>query len=249
MALAVFRLKRDRPLVQCDTFSETQVTFCRRQIIPMLRVPIMAALYLLGTPAMAQFNPVRIVIDLTQQGSQRASLVTATIPPACTLRTTQASVNVATLLPAIPVANVDTNAAQLVFSCNTPTAMLSIASSGALLSAATAPIGREATKFTTRVPFTARADLLGVAQTSGSSVWVMSDSAAVGPRNLAVGVGTGQRIRTVAVSARNINSGGLIPVAGAYTGSICVGVDPAGVIGTPQCDAPLVAPKVGGTPQ
>ena len=214
-----------------------------------LRLLVVIVLSLLSTPALAQSGPSAVIVDLTQQASQRSAAVTTTIAPACSLNTPQATVYVATLLPAAAVTNIDTDSTNLIFRCNTPTAMLSIASSGALLNAATVPTGRDATKFTTRLPFTSRADLLGVAQTSGTSIWTMSDSLAVGPRNLAVGVGTGQRIRTVSVSARNINSGGLIPVAGAYTGSICVGVDPAGVIGTPQCDAPLVAPNLGGTPQ
>ena len=217
--------------------------------IRFLGVIVASGLCALGSPAFAQFNPEAITVDLTQAASQRSAAVTTTIAPACTISAPQTTVSVATLLPAAPVTGINTNAANLMFGCNTPTALLSIASSGALLNAAPVPTGREATKFTTRLPFSARADLLGVSQTSGTSIWTMSDSLAVGPRNLAVGVGTGQRIRTVSVSARNINSGGLIPVAGAYTGSICVGVDPAGVIGTPQCDAPLVAPNVGGTPQ
>lgn len=196
-------------------------------------------------PVFAQFNPAAITVDLTQQASQRGASVTTTIPAACTLSSPQTSVSVATLLPAAPVTGIDTGAAQLVFGCNTPTALLSISSSGALLNAAPVPTGREATKFTTRLPFLARADLLGVGQTSGTSIYTMSDNTAIGPTKLTVGVGTGQRIRTVSVSARGISSGGLIPIAGAYTGSICVGVDPAGVIGTPEC----AAPSIGGTPQ
>jgi hypothetical protein len=192
---------------------------------------------LASSPAAAQFNPAAITVDLTAQASGRSASVTTTIRPACTLSAPQVTVSLATLLPAAPVANVNTDAAQLQFGCNTPTALLSIASSGALLNSAAAPTGREATKFTRRLPFDARADLLGIAQASGPSIWVMSDNSVIGPTNLPIGVGTGQRIRSVAISARNISSQGLIPIAGPYTGTICVSVDPAGVANTPFCGA------------
>jgi hypothetical protein len=201
--------------------------------------PILAATTLCcATPAAAQFRPNAIIVDLTQQASQRSASVTTTIKPACVMNRPTASVSVASLLPAAPVSGVDSDAAQIIFGCNTPTALLSISSTGALTNSAPTPIGRDATKFTTRLPFSARADLLNIGQTSGASVWVMSDSSLLGPRALPVGTGTGQRIRTVAVSAQGINSSGRIPVAGTFTGSICVGVDPAGVVGSPQCGAP-----------
>jgi hypothetical protein len=202
-----------------------------------------------ASSAEAQFKQSSIIVDLTARTAQRSALVTTTIAPACTIRSPQTAVSVTTLLPAAAVLGLDSSAAELVFRCNTPTAMLSISSSGALLNSAPTPTGREATKFTTRLPFSARADLLDIGQASGTSIWTMSDSAVIGPTNLAVGVGTGQRIRTVSVSARGITSSGLIPVSGAYTGAICVGVDPAGVIGTPECALPIAQPVTQFGPQ
>jgi hypothetical protein len=186
-------------------------------------------------PAAAQFRPTSAVVDLTTVASQRGATVTTTIAPACSIRAPQVSVSVAANLPAAIVTGVDTGAAVLDFGCNTPLALLSIASSGALINGAPTPTGRDATKFTTRLPFSARADLLASGQTSGTSTLVMSDNSAIGPTNLAIGTGTGQRLRNVAVSARGISSDGRIPVAGLYTGSICVSVDPAGVASTPFC--------------
>lgn len=206
---------------------------------------IVGAVWLLcsATPVAAQLFPSPNFVDLRREATERSTSVTTTIRPACALSTPRASVRVTALLSAAPLSGFDTGATQLVFGCNTPTAMLSISSSGALVNNALQPTGREALKFTKRLAFLARADLMDIGQTSGESIWTMSDSATIGPSNLAVGVGTGQRIRTVLVSARGINSGGLIPIAGAYTGSICVGVDPAGVIGAPGCFEPfLVGP-------
>jgi hypothetical protein len=189
----------------------------------------------MASPAAAQFRPSGIVVDLTASASQRNATVTTTIAPACSIRAPQVNVSVAANLPAAVVTGVDTGAAVLDFGCNTPLALLSIASSGALINGAPTPTGRDATKFTTRLPFSARADLLASGQTSGTSTLIMSDNSAIGPTNLAIGTGTGQRLRNVAVSARGISSDGRIPVAGLYTGSICVSVDPAGVASTPFC--------------
>jgi hypothetical protein len=189
----------------------------------------------LGTQAFAQFNPASIIVDLTAQAQSRSTTVTTTIAPACTIRAPQLNVSVAANLPAAAVSGVDTGAAVLDFTCNTPLALLSISSSGALLNSAPAPTGRDATKFTTRLPFSARADLLVSGQSSGTSTIIISDNSAIGPTNLAIGAGSGQRLRNVAVSARGITSDGRIPVAGLYTGSICVSVDPAGLASTPFC--------------
>jgi hypothetical protein len=210
---------------------------------------VVAVICSVAGPAAAQFNPALITVDLSQNAVRRSASVTTTIAPSCTLTSPQTTVNVATLLPAAPISGIDTSTAQLVFGCNTPAALLSISSSGALLNAAPVPIGREATKFTTRLPFSARADLLNLGQVSGTSIWTLSDNAAIGATNLAVGIGTGQRIRTVSVKAQGITSTGLIPVSGAYTGAICVGVDPAGVIGAPECTPPVAQPATPFGPQ
>lgn len=188
-----------------------------------------------SSPAAAQFRPASVVVDLTTGASQRSASVNTTISPACSIRAPQVNVSVAANLPAAVLTGVDTDAAILDFGCNTPLALLSISSSGSLLNGAPTPTGRDATKFTTRLPFSARADLLASGQTSGTSTLIMSDNSAIGPTNLAIGTGSGQRLRNVAVSARGITSNGRIPVAGLYTGSICVSVDPAGVASTPFC--------------
>lgn len=208
-------------------------------------VSVIALCVFTPSGAAAQFNRARIIVDLTQQASQSSASVTTTVRPACTMRNPVASVRVADLLPAAAFTNKDSDPTQVFFRCNTPTARVSIASSGELLNPAPVPTGRAATKFTTSLPFSARADLLDIGQTSGQSVWVMSDNSAVGPTNLTVGEGTGQRLRTVSVKAASISSRGRIPVAGTYTGSICVGVDPAGILGAPQCNRPALAPIIG----
>jgi hypothetical protein len=202
-----------------------------------LTAPISMAfmISLVASPAAAQFRPSNIVVDLTAGGSQRSATVTTTIAPACTIRAPQLNVSVVANLPAAAVSGVNTGAAVLDFGCNTPTALLSISSSGALLNGAPTPTGRDAVKFTTRLPFSARADLLASGQTSGTSTLIMSDNSALGPSNLAIGTNTGQRLRNVAVSAQGITSNGRIPVAGLYSGTICVSIDPAGVAATPFC--------------
>jgi hypothetical protein len=202
-----------------------------------LTAPISMAfmISLIASPAAAQFRPSNIVVDLTAGGSQRSATVTTTIAPACTIRAPQLNVSVVANLPAAAVSGVNTGAAVLDFGCNTPTALLSISSSGALLNGAPTPTGRDAVKFTTRLPFSARADLLASGQTSGTSTLIMSDNSALGPSNLAIGTNTGQRLRNVAVSAQGITSNGRIPVAGLYSGTICVSIDPAGVAATPFC--------------
>lgn len=188
---------------------------------------------LLGTHVGAQGVPLSSLVPFS---SSRSASVVVTVNPACAVATQQNSVTIAALLPAAPVSGVNSPAARIDFFCNTLNALVSVSTTGRLTqSVATVPSGRESTKFTTGLDFTARGELVDYQSSASSSSFLISNLAAVGPTNRRVSDGTGTRRRSVFLQASDINSGGLIPVAGSYSGVICVGVDPAGVIAVPTC--------------
>lgn len=198
-----------------------------------------------ATSAYAQFGRDGVSPALLAAPTSQTGRVETRVNPACSVSSQTSSVSISALLPAAPVSGVSSPSARVDFFCNTPQARVSLSTPGAMRNTAvTAPSGREATLFTNSLGFDARAEMVSYLSNAPSPDFVMSNVASVGPVSRTVGEGTGTRRRSLLVQASSIQSGGLIPVAGVYSGVICVGVDPSGVSTAPVCAAPATSPSV-----
>jgi hypothetical protein len=159
---------------------------------------------------------------LSTTSTTTQSSVTSTIQPACAL-----TGSLTTFLVTVdPNGGVTAPAAQpLVVTCNTPDGNITIGSDDMVNTAA--PTIVETGTFTNVIKFIGQADGL-----TGGDAWTVDTRAATGFASAAtVGYNTTRRVRNLSVSVEGAApAGGLLPVAGSYSGTICVTVDPAGLL-------------------
>ena len=180
-----------------------------------------AAMIALAGPAFAQANPTLLTTPTTTQAA-----VTTNITNACAisgpLTTFTMSINPnGTVTAPAGVQNIKVT-------CNTPNGNISIGSDDMINSAAPAII--ETASFTNRIKFIGTA----AGPMFGGDTWKL-DSRASTPFVTAATIGNGpgnnRRIRDLAVSIENAApADGKLPVAGAYSGLICITVDPSGAL-------------------
>jgi hypothetical protein len=175
-----------------------------------------AAIVALAGPAFAQSAPTLVVGP-----SSASASVTTTVSSACALEGTLALFNMS-ISPngAVTTAAPSQN---LKVTCNTPNGNITIGSIDMVNSAA--PTILETAAFTNVIKFTGQADGL-----MGTDAWRL-DSRANGSLASAATVGfdTTRRVRNLVVSVESVAAtDGKLPVAGAYSGTICLTVDPSG---------------------
>jgi hypothetical protein len=175
-----------------------------------------AAIVALAGPAFAQSAPTLLVGPTSTSAS-----VTASVTSACALQGTLALFN----MSVSPNGAVTTAAPNqnLTVTCNTPNGNITIGSVDMINTAAPAIL--ETASFTNVIKFTGQADGL-----MGTDAWRL-DSRANGSFASAATVGfdTTRRVRNLVVSVESVApADGKLPVAGAYSGTICLTVDPSG---------------------
>lgn len=180
---------------------------------------------LFATVAMVAFAAPAFAQTLSEDPSSASSAVTTTVKPACALEGELSLFSVGVS----PNGEITAPAPQtLTVTCNTPMSIITIGSDDMVNN--DAPDIVETDTFTNVIKFTGQADGL-----TGGAAWRL-DSRENGALAFAATVGfdTDRRIRPLVVSIEGAApAGGLLPVAGSYSGTICVTVDPSGSIGGP----------------
>jgi spore coat protein U-like protein len=160
---------------------------------------------------------------LTTPSSTGPVAVTTTIVPACALTGTLSPFS----MTVSPNGAVTTAAAAqpITVTCNTPNGNVSIGSEDMVNLGA--PDIIETATFTNVIKFVGQADGL-----TGGDAWTLDSRTAAPFADAAtIGFNTDRRIRTLSVSIEGAApADGKLPVAGAYAGTVCVTVDPAGLL-------------------
>jgi hypothetical protein len=160
---------------------------------------------------------------LTTPSSTGPVAVTTSIVPACALTGTLAAFSL-TVNPNGAV-TAPATAQTVTVTCNTPNGNINIGSDDMVNSAAPAIV--ETGTFTNVIKFIGQADGL-----TGGDAWKVDSRASTPFANAAtIGFDTTRRVRTLSVSIEGAApADSKLPVAGGYAGTVCVTVEPAGVL-------------------
>jgi spore coat protein U-like protein len=179
---------------------------------------IATAIAMFAAPAMAQTLP-----TLTEEVKPATQEITTTVKPACELLSTLSNPTINLGVGAVATGAATINVGNITVTCNTPNSSVLVGSKN--LSNETATILQaDSRTFTSTVSFVARvfAPNWGVDSRAGflngTTAWPSAAAISVGLPN--------RRILNANVDIVNLSSAGLLPVAGTYTGSVCVTVDP-----------------------
>jgi hypothetical protein len=175
---------------------------------------IMAA----ATPAFAQ------AVTLSTEPTNASAAVTTTITPACAL--TGSITPFAVTVTPQGVATANGGVKTVTVTCNTRDANLTVGSND--MANTTAPAIVETAIFTNTINFVANAQ----GEIAGDSAGWALDSKTGGQAGIGtLGGSTNRRVRELRFNIANVAAqGGLLPVAGAYTGTMCLTVSPVGAL-------------------
>jgi hypothetical protein len=177
---------------------------------------IAAAVTLLAAPAMAQSLP-----TLTTADSSAAQAITTTVAPACSLTSTLANPTVNLGPNAVVPGTTPIVVGTISVVCNTPNSAVAVGSNNlsnpALINTADASIFTNSVSFVARIANSSYGLDSRAGYLNGSNKWGSS---------AAIGFGTNNRTLQANVDIVALDSGGRLPVAGTYTGRVCVTVDP-----------------------
>lgn len=184
-----------------------------------------AAASLLAAPAMAQSLP-----TLTTNDSSASLNVTTTVAPACELVSNMTNPNIAVGPNAItPNYLQGTSLGSVTVTCNTPNSAVQVGSNN--LSNPAQINEADASVFTNSIAFVAK--VVGSNYTFGLDSRAGAQGPNTWPISAALGAGgTNRRILKANVEIVGLSSGARLPVAGTYTGQVCVTVDPDAALST-----------------
>lgn len=169
-----------------------------------------------AAPAFAQSVP-----TLSTNNSNASAAVTTSITPACAL--TGSLTPFAVTVTPQGVATATGGTQSVTVTCNTRDANLTVGSND--MANTTAPAIVETNTFTNSIGFNAFA--LGTG--GAGDDWALDSKTGGQSGVVTIGHFTNRRIRTLALSVTNVApQGGLLPVAGAYSGTMCLTVSPVG---------------------
>ena len=175
------------------------------------------AMLALAGPAFAQ--------TLVVGPSTSSADVTTNVANACAITGTLS----AFLMTVTPNGVITAPSAQpITVTCNTPSGTITIGSNDMVNLGAPAIVATEAATFTNTLKFIGQAD-----GSMGGPWWrVDSRDSTIDWSSGTIGLTDQRRIRILNVSVVGATAAGKLPVAGDYTGRICVTVDPSGLLPT-----------------
>ncbi|MCU0881101.1 MAG: hypothetical protein MUF14_00350 [Hyphomonadaceae bacterium] len=174
--------------------------------------------------AMAMAAPAFAQVTLSTDPTNASAAVTTSITPACALTGTLAPFAVTVTPQGVATATGGTQSVTV--TCNTRDANLTVGSNDMVNT--TAPAIVETSTFTNTIAFNANAQ----GEIAGDSIGWALDSKPGGQSGIGtIGGATNRRIRELRFDIRNVApQGGLLPVAGAYAGTMCLTVSPVGTM-------------------
>lgn len=174
-----------------------------------------------AAPAFAQDPPKPPALSITPTSANAA--VTATVAPACAL--TGSLTPFAVTVDPLGIATATGGTQSVTVTCNTRDGNITLGSND--MANTTAPAIVETSTFTNTISFNAFA--LG---TGGSGDDWALDSKTGGQSGIStIGHFTNRRVRTLALSVTDVSpQGRLLPVAGSYSGTMCLTVSPVGTM-------------------